>query len=136
MARFRRRRTGVGTKPASAFAGGEGARGKSLQWEYIFDQPVPVPISTAIASNVRTTGTIQTRIVSLIPVNVTQGVVTLERIRGHLEIYFNEAELIADFDNWFVHMQIQIVPARNGVMAAIQALSPGNAADQESNKIV
>ena len=123
------------TKPASAFAGGERG-GKSLQWEYIFDNPVPAPISTVVAANVRIVGTIQTRIVALVPVNVTRSVVTLERIRGHLEVFFSVAELTADFDNWFVHAQLQIVPARNGVMAAISALSPGNAADQESNKII
>lgn len=72
----------------------------------------------------------------MVPVNVTRGVVTLERVRGTIEIYFDVAELTSNLDNWFVHMSLQLVPARDGAVDAASALSCNNAADQESNRII
>ncbi len=138
MARFRRLRRGGGprARPASAFAPSENAKGKALSWEYLINAPVPLVLSTLIPTAVRIAGTTQTRFVSLIPVNVLRGVVTLMRIRGQIEIFFNVAELAADFDNWRVHLSIQLTPARNGVVDGSSTLSASNSADQESNRIL
>jgi len=74
--------------------------------------------------------------VSLVPVNVLRGPVSLLRIRGSLDVFFLESETTADFDNWRVQLGIQLVPARNGVVDIAATLSLNNAADQESNRIL
>lgn len=125
-----------GGKPATAFAGGEGRDGKSIQWEQLLDVPTPVAIGTVLATAVRSAGVFDTSLIALIPVNVTRGVVTLERIRGNLDVYFDSTELAADLDNWPVFFSLQMVQARDGAIRASSALSPMNAADQESNKII
>jgi len=76
------------------------------------------------------------RFVTLIPANVTRGVVTLERIRGHIQLYWNGAQLAANFDRFFVKLGIQLVPVRNGVILDASVLSLNNSADQENNAIV
>ncbi len=58
------------------------------------------------------------------------------RVRGELDVYFNSPELAVDFTNWPVHLQIQLVPTRNGVFDTTAILSPQNSADQESTRIV
>ncbi len=84
----------------------------------------------------RVTGAVQTRFVSLIPVNVSRGVITLERIRGTFEVYFSSAEIADSLENWFVHLQIQLVPAENAAISVASVLAPSDSADQESNRIV
>lgn len=123
-------------KAASAFAPGTGRDGKTVQWEYILDNPIPEPISTFMPTAIRSVGAIDTKSRALVPANVLRGTVTLERIRGCLEVYFSSVELASSLDNWFVHMQIQLVPLRDGDANDAAVLSPSNAADQESNKIV
>jgi len=137
MARFRRRRfAGLRDKPATAFAPGESKRGKTIAWESIYSAKNQVPITSAIPNVVRAAGNFTTYQVSLIPINVTRGTVTLERIRGCMDVYFDSSELASNFENWTVFMQIQMAPARNGAFVNAAILSPGNSADQESNKII
>ncbi len=122
-------------KPAGAFAGAERA-GKAIQWELIFGQSTPLNLNAAFPNLVRTVGVTETRMVAVMPVNVTRGVVTMMRVRGTIDIYFNSLELAAAFANWNVHMQLQVVPSRDGNLQTAAVLSPGNAADQESNRII
>jgi len=137
MARFRRRTTrGLTGRAASAFAPGESKRGKTLAWESLLNEQTPVVLNTFINNAVRTTGNFQINFRALIPINVSRGTVTLERIRGNIDVYFDSVELASNFENWSVWMQIQIAPARNGAFTSPAILSPANAADQESNKIL
>ena len=123
-------------KPASAFAAGEDRKGKTLQWESLMNEGNPDFINNQLPTIVRTVGAFTTRALTLIPVNVTRGAVTLERVRGVLDVYFDEAETTASFNNWAVHMTLQVVAAADGTIDLPQCLSPANAADQESNKII
>jgi len=136
VARFRRRTRGVRGKPASAFAAGEDRKGKTLQWESLLNDGIVDFINVQIPTIVRTVGAFTTRALTLIPVNVTRGAVTLERVRGVMDVWFDEAETTASLANWNVHMTIQVVPAADGAIDLPQCLSPGNAADQESNRII
>jgi len=136
MARPRRRARTTLKRPASAFAPGQARDGKGIQWEYIMDQPIPITAAAFFPTAVRSVGAIDTKSVTILPGNVLRGTVTLERIRGTLEVYFSSVELAASFDNWFIHVQLQLVPLRDGDIVDAATLSPSNAADQESNKII
>ncbi len=72
----------------------------------------------------------------MIPPNVTRGSVTIERIRGFVDIYFSSVELAVEFANWSVQLSIQVVPVRNGAIVDEATLSTNNSADQESNRIM
>lgn len=137
MARNRQRR-GRRTlaKPATAFAGGRLASGQSMGWESIFGGTVPAAIDATLVNDIRTVGAFNTRALTLIPVNVTRGVITMLRVRGTIDVYFNSTELAAAFVNWPVHFNVQLVPARNGLFEPASVLSPQNSADQESNRIL
>ncbi len=137
MARFRRQsRGGVRPRAASAFATAEDRKGKTIQWESLIDEGIPDFLNIVLPTIVRTVGAFTTRAVAIIPVSVTRGAVTLERVRGVMDVYFSSVELAASFDNWPVHMTIQVVPAADGAIDLTSCLSPGNAADQESNRII
>ena len=124
-------------RPATAFAGGTTSGGKSIGWESILNDVEPQDYNNFLPTLVRTSaGNIQTRAVSLIPINVTRGVVTMLRVRGRLACYFDVDELTSNVSNWFVHYSIQLVPARNGVFQTAAVLTPTNSADQESNRII
>lgn len=127
---------GPRARAASAFAPGESAKGKTLQWELILGQPTPAAIDVQFGTVVRTVGVNQTRLQVLVPGNVTRGTVTMERVRGHIQIFFNPAELAANFDNWPIYVQLQLVTLQSGTILSGAALSPRNSADQESNKII
>lgn len=99
-------------------------------------QTTPAPLNTAFPTNASAVGGICTNFVTMIPLNVTRGVVTLERIRGHLAIFFDEAELVAAFINWPVFMSIQLVPAQDGAIVPESVLSSRNAGDLESNRFL
>lgn len=136
MARHGRRRSGMRGRPASAFAPAEDRKGKGLQWESVLNLQTPQPITTQFPTVVRTVGSFQTRLATLIPANVTRGTVTMERVRGSVNIFFDPAELLADFANWSVFVTLQLVTVQSGAILPGAALSPRNAADQESNKII
>ena len=123
------------SKPATAFAPGE-TKGKSIGWESILNDTIPAAISTFMPTTVRAVGAAQVRSLALIPENVTRGVVTLERVRGQIDVYFSSTELAASFANWPVHMQVQLIPVQNGAAVLASTLTPSNSADQESNRIV
>ncbi len=135
MARYRRSRRTVGNRPATAFAPGEKG-GKTIAWESLYQQFVPVALATAFPLTVRTTGANDTIAVAVIPGSVTRGTVTLERVRGQMEVYFSSTELAAALANWPVVISLQVVQLVGGSIKASSSLSPMNAADQESNKII
>lgn len=136
MARSRRRATRTMKRPTTAFAGGTSSTGKSQGWEELVTIPAPVTLGSLFTGVVRTVGTTITQFASLIPVSVSRGVVTMLRVRGLLEVYFDEAELLSNLDNWFVHLSIQLVPSRDGALTNFAVLSTSNPDDQESNKII
>ena len=137
MARSRRRARGTLKRPATAFAGGSTGTGKSVGWESILNDEEPQQIDSLLPTLVRTSaGNIQTRARSLLPINVTRGIVTMLRVRGTIAVYFDTNELSTSLANWAVHFSIQLVPARNGVFQTAAILTPSNSADQESNRIV
>jgi len=137
MARFRgRRRTNAG-RPAGPFAtavkGGRARSWESLANSYIYDtldNKFPVP-GLVIGANV-----VQFRV--LTPINVTRGVVTLQRIRGTIGVGWVPGDLngVNGVDLIALAMNIQLMPARGGVILDNSVLDPRNAADQESNRIL
>lgn len=100
------------------------------------NEGIPEALNVQMPTIVRTVGAFTTRALTLIPVNVTRGAVTLERVRGEIQMWFSEAEITASTNNWPVHMTLQVVPTADGSIDLDSCLSPGNAADQESNRIV
>lgn len=122
-------------KPAGAFAGAERG-GKAIQWESLLDKQSPVQLDVFFPTLVRSVAGIDTRMVSVIPINTLQAPVTLLRVRGALNVFFLESQLSVSFIRWPVSVQLQLVGARDGQVDVQQILSPGNAADQESNRIV
>ncbi len=123
-------------KPASAFAPGKMASGQAMTWEALLDAPSLTSLNTVFATQNRIIGAFNVRSLVMIPGNVTRGTVTMLRVRGTIEIYFSSAELAANVDNWPVHMQLQLVPLQDGGVNNAAVLTPSNAADQESNKII
>lgn len=106
---------------------------ESLKTEFFVDQMtniLPVIDSTAAGIDVR--------FVSLIPINVTRGAVTLTRIVGAIRIFFNDLDIGAAGGtiDACLPMNIQLVPARNGVLEVGAVLDPRNSADAESNRII
>ncbi len=123
------------SKPATAFAPAE-RKGKMISWESIHSIPTPTAIATVFPTVIRTVGAFTTLSVSLIPQNVTRGAITMERVRGNIEVYFSSTELAAALDNWPVHMSMQLSPIRGNTIPAASVLSPMNPTDQESNRII
>lgn len=132
MARRRRRMTGA---RATAFAGGE-IQGKSTGWESLLNADLPVVQSTAFPTSAFVAGNDTTRFVTLVPINVTRGNVTLLRVRGQLATFFELEQLKGTETAWRSLMMLQLVPARDGAILADAVLSAANAADLESNRIL
>ena len=107
-----------------------------MGWEAILNATEPQDFVTAFPNSNRTVGAYDVRSVSLVPINVTRGTVTMLRVRGSLEVYFFSTNLAAALSAWNVHLIMQLVPASDGGPADSSYLSPGNSADQESNRIV
>jgi len=102
----------------------------------MFDSPTLLTLNGVFADLVQTVGAFSTRTVTLIPVNVTRGTVTMLRVRGTIAVYFSSAEIAASINNWPIIMQLQLVPALDGAVQTAAVLDPSNAADQESNRII
>jgi len=137
MAHRRRIFRGPSKKGATAFAPSVGRDGRSLGWESMSGaSPTPSAIATALPTNAQAAGGINTNFVTMLPQNLTRGVVTLERLRGHIAIYFSEVELAAAFVNWPVFMSIQLVPLHDGAIVNLAVLSSRNAGDLESNRFL
>ncbi len=96
----------------------------------------PKTLSTVFGTVSLTLGNFTTRYLTLIPVNVTRGVVTLERIRGEIRVFFDRDNSVANTEKMLVQLQIQLVPIRNGAIVDDAVLSPENLADLESNRIL
>jgi len=135
MARFKRRRN-VG-RPAGPFAtavkGGRARSWESLAAQYVYDEwsdnwPVTGIVLGADLVNFRV----------LTPINVTRGVVTLQRIRGTMGLAWNVPGIAGSGGRGFATaaFNIQLMPARGGVILDSSVLDPTNAADQESNRIL
>ena len=73
--------------------------------------------------------------VSLMPQNMTRGVVTLERIRGNISWYWQDVD-IADSSFHELPMQIALVPLQNGAIVNAAVLNPTDPFDLESSKII
>jgi len=124
-------------KPAGPFAGQMKA-GRSLGWESLSVSQIPTILPTAFPTAVNVVGGITTRLLTLIPENVTRGVVTLERIRGNIFVMWNAGLTFGPGGINFipVPMNIQLAPVQNGVLATNAVLDPANAADLENNRII
>jgi len=117
----------------SAFAPSRAGQGRNLTWESLIRPTTPVTIFNLFTTS--GPGGATQRLSTMIPINVTRGVVTLERIRGSIQIWFRDADVVAAVD-WFVHLSIQLVPARAGVVDLNSSLLSANASDVESNRFV
>ncbi len=120
----------------SAFAPSRLPGGRALSWEALGAGAAVAPMTTNLPNLAYTTAAIQTRYVTLIPINVTRGVVTLERVRGSIWTWLGEVETTADLANWATLMTVQLVPVRNGAIIDDSVLSARNTADLENNRII
>ncbi len=136
MAR-RRRRNNAMNKPTGAFAGSMSG-GRSLGWESLavdfnFDTlDVMFPsVAAVVAGRTR-------RFVSLLPANVTRGVVTLERLhmQNNYAIDVQNFNGAVNGEKIYIPANIQLVPVQDGSISLDSVLSPRNAADQESNRLL
>ena len=136
MAR-RRRRPGMTLKrPATAFASGTTRDGDGLGWKSLMSVPAPVTLGTLFTGAARTVGAFDTAFFVMIAVDEFKGAITMMRVRGTIEIFFDEAELLSNLNNWSVNLSLQLTPARGGSSLAGAVLSTQNAQDQESNRII
>lgn len=137
MARFRRRRAGMKGRPAGAFAGAMRS-GRTLAWESLSVSHIPAILPTSFPTVSNVAGGVTTRLLTLVPENVTRGAVTLERIRGNVFVMWAHSATFGNNGINFipVPMNIQLVPVANGVLALNSVLDPANAADLESNRIL
>jgi len=124
------------TKSATAFAPSRTKGGQSIGWESILNTPEPQAPNVLFPNAIRAAAGFSTLSRALIPENVTRGVVTLERVRGWFNVYYRSLELAAAFINWPISVAMMLVPVQNGAFIPQGVLSPFNAADQESNKIL
>ncbi len=125
------------TRGPSAFAPSRAGGGRTLTWESIASALAPVAVSTAFPTSSLLVGSVNTRFVTMIPQNLTRGVITLERIRGHVAFFWNQAaDLAVDLDRWFIKAWIQLVPLRDGAIQNPAVLSSRNAGDLESNRFI
>ena len=136
MARSRRRRAEPVRKGATAFAPSVGRDGRQMGWEAVLEQRVPSDFDVFFPSNVRTSGANNVRFITLIPQNVTRGVVTMLRCRGTIVAYFDSVRLAASFADWPLSISMQLMPVQNGNIVSASILTPTNTADQESNRIL
>ncbi len=123
-------------RSATAFAPGSGAAGRTISWESIMNHPDPEALSTHFPTVVRVTGVFTQRFVTLVAANVLASVVTIERVRGAIDVYFHSDELATNFNTFPVTFSVQLVPLRDGAIDVAAILSPTNAADLESNKFM
>jgi len=123
-------------KHATAFAPARTGGGQSLGWESLVEEEIPEALTQKLPIAVSTAAPLSVVARTILPVNVSRGTLTMLRVRGTIEIYFGSAELASSLDNWFVHMTMQVVPARLGAIDTTSILTPNNANDQESNKII
>ena len=107
-----------------------------MGWEDVLDSRIPSDFDVFFTNNVRTVGVNTVRFSTLIPQNVTRGVVTLLRTRGVLDVYFDSVRMAASQNDWPMSIQMQLVPVQNGAIVATSILTPTNSADQESNRII
>ena len=131
---MRRRRNfrGPSQKGPSRFASAKGADGRSLGWEGLQIEPCYVPLSTA-TSLAFTTGTVQVRFQQLVPLNITRGVITLERMFIQMAMIFNQNILIdPGFTGACAHWNVQLVPSVGGAFDASAVINPRNIAELSS----
>ncbi len=93
-------------------------------------------VGAAFPNLAHSAGPIETRFATLIPQNVTRGVVTLERVRGDAYVWFDEAQLTLSLARWTVLLSMQLVPIRDGNIVNLSVLSSRNTGDLESNRFI
>lgn len=136
MANRRRQRTRL-RKPAGAFAPAE-TMGRTTAWESVATSLIGDQITDIFPNIDNTVAGIDTRFRVLIPVNVSRGTVTLRRLRGMFNVWFNEADVGAAQGQLRAQLpwNIQMVPIQDAAITVGTVLEPRNAADQESNRIL
>jgi len=134
--RMRRHSRRAPKQGPSAFAPAKLRDGRSLTWEQLAVTAVPATWNTEFVNLAHTSGTIATRFRTLLPQNVVRGTVTLERVRGTIQVFFDEDILGGDFNEWSLWLQLQLIPIQDGAIVNAGVLSPRNAADLESNRIL
>lgn len=133
MARRRFQRSRRLNRSPSAFAPGRLPGGRALTWESLIAPEVPQTLDTWSVSN---TNIVDQRLRAILPANVTRGVVTIERIRGFVQIWFEDVAVDAAIANWTVDCSIQVIGARAGSIDLGASLDSTSAFDLESNKFM
>lgn len=124
------------TRSATAFAPARLSGGRALSWESLAGTGVGLTgfaqlgvFLPNLAYNPAANLDVRYRV--LTPVNVTRGVVTLERVVGQMFILNINEEFPAT-----VEMSLQLATIRDGSIVDQAVLNTGNAADLESNKLI
>ncbi len=112
--------------------------GRTLGWESLSNTFQAEDIPVQFTSSAYITSGIQIRFRTLIPVNVTRGAVTLVRIHGQMQNFFDgpNMALLAGEGAAIATYNIQLIPVRDGAIQATSVLNPRNSADLESNRIL
>jgi len=112
--------------------------GRTIGWEMLQNEFLYDTAANTLPNIDSTSGGIDVRFTPLIPINVTRGALTLVRIVGNISILFNQVDMAAagGQGSAALPMNIQLVPARNGVLEVGSVLDPANSADNESNRII
>ncbi len=124
-------------KTAGAFAGSMSG-GRSLGWESLAIDLTYEDLPTMFPSAAAVVGGRTRRFVSLLPANVTRGVVTLERLRMQNQYWIETQNYngAGTGQNIVLPANIQLVGIQDGGISLDSVLSPINAADQESNRLL
>ena len=138
MARFRRRGTGrTRGRPAGPFATSV-KNGRARSWESLSNSYNFLAWNVVFPNNALVVAGNLVNYRVLTPINVTRGVVTVQRIRGTLAMLWRTAEINGAGGPNVISapVNIQLVPARNGAIVDSAVLDPKNSADVESNRIL
>lgn len=114
----------------SAFAPGRGGGGRAISWESLALTTTPQEAVATFPTQV--TPGIRTR--ALLPGDVARGVVTLERVRGSIAVYFEQG--VNDLQFWSLDLMLQLIPLKAGGFVTSAVLNPRDGNDLESNRII
>ena len=112
------------------------SQGRTLSWESLENDNVPAILTAQFPNLAFLVGTFDVRYSVLVPVAVTRGAVTVERIRGEIRMYHEKAQISANIESWPILLMLQLTPVRDGVIVNEAVLDPANSADLESNRIM
>ena len=123
------------SKPASAFASASSG-GRTLSWESLSVEYTPTPLTTHFPNNAKVIGGLQLAYRVILPVNPLRGAITLERARGHVAFWVDDADVAATLANGVLSSNIQLVPVDQGAITDDAVLSPADPFDLESNRVL